>query len=102
VASPGKDVTVVVSAATATASAPTPTPTIVVSAPAATAMASVGAAVVVGPSAVLAYALVEPHPHLLADHHDPIALATDAGLLLVVMFVSGRIVVSGVLGRPSG
>jgi hypothetical protein len=57
----------------------------VVSAPAPT-------VVVLGPFANLVYTVPEPHYHLSAKHDDPIAQATDLGLVLVVLFVGWKLV----------
>jgi hypothetical protein len=50
--------------------------------------------------AVLAYVTVEPHYHLAAEHDDPIALGTEVGLVLALLFVSWKLVACRLL-HPS-
>ena len=57
----------------------------------AVASASAPTVVVVGPFASLVYVVAEPHYHLPAKHDDPIALGTDVGLVLVVLFVGWKL-----------
>jgi hypothetical protein len=92
-----------VSAPAATATASTPPPSIGVAVPV-TAATAIGSAappmVIIGPSAVLAYFTIPaPHPHLLADHHNPVAYGIELGLTVAVLFVGGKLVAARILGR---
>jgi hypothetical protein len=92
-----ESVTAVASAATASAGTAAPRVWVKTGTIAAGAVASAAAPTVIvaepiaGPSAALVYMLAQPHYHLPADH-DPIALATDIALVLVVLFVGWKLV----------
>jgi hypothetical protein len=49
-----------------------------------------------GPFASLVYTVAEPHYHL-PGKYDPVALGTEAGLVLVVLFVGCKLVACGLL-----
>jgi hypothetical protein len=87
------DVFVTAPAATARAATATPQVWVKTGTIAATGVASAPAAVVIGSSVVLTYVVaVDQHYHVPADHHDPIALGTEFGLVLVVIFVGWKLV----------
>jgi hypothetical protein len=80
-------------AAIARADAATPRVWVKTGTIAASASASAPAPMIVpGPAAVLVYAVVEPHYHLPSRHDDLVALGTEVGLALVVIFVAGKLV----------
>lgn len=50
-------------------------------------------AVILGPSAVLAYfAVAPPHPHLAAKHDDLVGYGIELALVVGVLFVGGKLV----------
>jgi len=49
--------------------------------------------IILGPSALF-YIVAEPHYHVPADHGDWVALGTEVALLLVVVFVGGKIILT--------
>ena len=88
-------VTVTVGPATVRGTAPLPIVDVAVNAGAATAIGSAGAAtfVVLGPTAILAYeAIPPPHPHLPADHDDPLAVGVELGVAVAAVFVGFKLV----------
>jgi hypothetical protein len=53
------------------------------------------------PSAVLVFiAIPAPHPHLPADHHDPVAYGVELSLAAAVLFVGWKLV-AGRVFRPA-
>jgi hypothetical protein len=100
-----EEVTVTVGAATASAGTPAPTVWVKTGTIAAGATASAPAPTVVhslGPFASLVYTVAEPHYHLPGKHDDPIALGTDVGLVLVVLFVGSKLVSCRLVRRCPG
>jgi hypothetical protein len=65
-----------------------------------TSLSGVATTVVLGPSALLVYITIPAaHPHLSADHHDPVAYGIEIGLTVAVLFVGGKLV-AGRMFRP--